>query len=177
MEESESWRQAWGLRQGGLRNLVENGMRVLGGCGAHSFHPDSFSCPLDPEAVPDSDEKGLFSPLDTGVNRAPKQELRIWPKVTSGVSGRAQKQPETPDLPSLAREQSDEPLPSHVHLPALPLPRQPVHLSHTHAPAQGCTLHREVCVKLCVPPLPRPGTPSHPVLSGPSGLGRPKPHP
>lgn len=33
------------------------------------FTPVSFSCPLDPEAVPDSDEQGFFSPLDTGVNR------------------------------------------------------------------------------------------------------------
>lgn len=66
------------------------------------FAPVSFSCPLDPEAVPDSDEHGLFSSLDTGVNRAPEQELRIWPKVTPGVSGGAQKEPGTPDLPSLA---------------------------------------------------------------------------
>lgn len=124
---------------------------------AHPFHPVSFSGPLDPEAVLDSEEEGLFSPLDTEVNRSPEQELRIWPKVTPGVSGRAKKEPGTPDLPSLQRErgQSEEPLPPHVHLPALPLPRQP-YTSHIHAPAQGCTPHREACVQLCVRPLPRP---------------------
>jgi hypothetical protein len=31
-----------GVRQGGLRDQVENGMRVLGGRGAHLFHPVSL---------------------------------------------------------------------------------------------------------------------------------------
>lgn len=36
---TESQRRGWGLEQGGLRNLVENGMRVLGGRGANPSHP------------------------------------------------------------------------------------------------------------------------------------------
>lgn len=127
---------------------------------AHPFHPVSFSCPLDPEAVLDSEEEGLFSPLDIGVNRSPEQELRIWPKVTPGVSGRAKKEPGTPDLPSLGRAREKE---GRVLSPSLPMsicqPRPFLgsrYTSHIRAPARGCTPHREVCVPLCVPPLPRP---------------------
>ena len=67
------------------------------------FSLASFSCPLDHEAFLNSDEQGPFSPLEGRINRAPEQVLRVWPKVTSGVCGRAKKEPGTPDVPSLAR--------------------------------------------------------------------------
>lgn len=67
---TESQRRGWGLEQGGLRNLAENGMRVLRRSRCQPISPVSFSCPLDPLAVPGPDEQGLFSALDRGVNRA-----------------------------------------------------------------------------------------------------------
>lgn len=43
-----SRRRAWGLGQGGLRDLVENGMRVLKGRGADPFRPGFLPLPFGP---------------------------------------------------------------------------------------------------------------------------------
>lgn len=108
------------------------------------FTPVSFSCPLDPEAVPDSDEHGLFSSLDTGVNRAPEQELCIWPKVTPGVSGGAQKEPGTPDLPSLAGGRGQRAMsPSHLMLVCQPCLYLGDHHGYMHTSHIPMHLHRE----------------------------------
>lgn len=70
MEESESWRQARGFEAGGTEEPGRERHAGSWRSRAHPFHPVSFSGPLDPEAVLDSEEEGLFSPLDTEVNRS-----------------------------------------------------------------------------------------------------------
>lgn len=163
----------------------------------------SFPCALDAEAVPDRDEQGPSSPLGTRV-KEPLKELRVWPKVTPGVSGRAKKEPGTPDLPSLAggrgrrvvgqrRVRGAAPTPCQAA--SLALPREPsrmcANLTHTSAPALGAShIHtREhaqggVCAAVCQGSLPSLGYPTAwlgPLSTlpspGPFGLGRPKPHP
>lgn len=65
-------RLAWALRQGGLRDLEENGMRVLGGHGADPFRSVLSLYLLDPETGPESKWSAghlLFS----GWRRAPEQ--------------------------------------------------------------------------------------------------------
>lgn len=118
-------------------------MRVLGGRFSHLFLPGFHLLPFGPKTVLNSEEQGPFSPLEGGINRAPEQVSR--PKVISGVSGRAKKEPETPDMPSLARGRGQRGMMSISHpmflcqlCPFLRGPHGCVQTSHT-----GMHLYRE----------------------------------
>lgn len=106
------------MEQGGLRNLADNGMRVLEGRGANPFRP--FGPPSlalwTPRQSQTVKSRAFFSAVDPGIN-SPEQELRVRPKVT--VWGQRQSQERTWDCcrvqPSQReRAEKDEP----PHLPA-----------------------------------------------------------